>query len=355
MKQKKQLVGNKKKGPVAVKRGRWTKRAHRTPARIEAVGSMSVSQDRCEEQLADLLEQLRHQEDEKGRRAAELLLANKELLFQSYEKAQRAGELEIANAELERQGLLKERRAAELAAALDDLKAFAYITSHHLQEPLRKIRLFADRLLGTESAALSAKGREDLYRIERGAMRMSNMIQDIYRYARVNLHEQQPEEVEADKLVDQVLDGFAGRLDQAGARVVNELAITLPLAGEQFHEAFRQVIDNALTFSRPGIPPQIHISGTCNTGAGFGIAALTQDRGYFRISIQDNGIGFEPRFNERIFDVFRTLHSVGAYPGTGIGLAIVRRIMHRHGGLATADGLPNEGARFSLYFPMSWP
>jgi signal transduction histidine kinase len=295
--------------------------------------------------------ELAYQNEQKEQRAQELAIANKELAFQNEQKEKRAQELAIANEELAYQNEQKEKRAQELADAIKDLEAFAHVSSHHLQEPLRKIQSFVDRVLEREATNLSEKGRYDLGRIDTATARMSLLIQNIYTYSRINATNPVFEKVNVGSLIANVKRELQPGVDKKRGMIeidINAEAYIVPL---QFGQAMHQLIDNALKFSNPWVPPHITITGKIATGKDLDSAMLMADMRYCYIEVRDNGIGFHSQYNERIFEMFQKLHTVEEYPGTGIGLTIVKKIMDRHKGHITAISEPGKGATFCLYFP----
>jgi signal transduction histidine kinase len=312
-------------------------------------------QNNQKEQRANELDiankELAYQNEQKEKRAQELDIANKELAYQNEQKEQRARELIIANEELAYQNEQKEKRAQELAYAIKDLEAFAYVSSHHLQEPLRKIQSFVDRVLEREAPNLSDKGKYDLQRVDVAANRMRQLIQDIYTYSRINLSEPEFERVLIGDLVAELMQDLQGSLEKKHAVVeldVEAGAVVIPV---QFRQALQQILDNALKFANPHVPPRISILARQGRGENLDCPALAAGTHYCFVEVRDNGIGFQPQFTDRIFEIFQKLHTVDEYPGTGIGLAIVKKIMDRHNGHVTATGEPGKGASFRLFIP----
>jgi len=283
--------------------------------------------------------------------AAELEIANRELALQNKDKEMRAQELFLANIELSYQNAQREKRAAELAEAIKDLEAFAYISSHHLQEPLRKIRSFVDQIIRRDASNLSEKGRHDLGRIDVASARISQLIQDVYTYSRINVEEAVFERLNPHTLITTVIDELSGIIDQKKATIEIDVPNEVRVIPMQFRQVIHQLLDNALKFSRPEVPPRIILSGKTVCGEGAPGRLISGLESYCCIEVADNGIGFDQQFNEAIFRMFEKLHPVENYRGTGIGLAIVRKIMNRHGGLVEAASIPGAGATFRLYFP----
>jgi signal transduction histidine kinase len=314
-----------------------------------------------EKRAAELIianKELAFQNKEKEKRAAELIIANKELAFQNKEKEKRAAELIIANGKLLFQNEEKEKRAADLILVNKELLAFAYISSHDLQEPLRKIQTFSNHLLKTDYAVLSVNGKKYLDRIHDSASRMRTLIEDLLAYSRTNITERVLEKEGLAEIIEEV------RKDLSDIILEKMAVIKTGKMSEAFinHSQFRQVINNlvtnALKFSRPDTPPRILINSKLALGnlfqkesPGLQTDGLFPQKKYCHISFSDNGIGFDPLYKDKIFEVFQRLHGKEDYAGTGIGLAIVKKIVENHKGTITARGELNIGATFDIYIP----
>ena len=294
--------------------------------------------------------ELSFQNDEKGKRAEELTIANKELAFQNDEKEKRAAELIIANKELAFQNEEKEKRAAELIIANKELLAFTYISSHDLQEPLRKIQIFSGMILEEESENLSDKGKHNFQRMRLTAERMQQLIQDLLAFSRISTTELEFEKKDLNIIIEDVVNELKDTIQEKNATIEAELC-TANIIPFQFRQLMYNLISNALKFSNSEIPSHIIIKGEIVKGSGSNNEKLSRKKNYCHITIKDNGIGFEPHFNERIFGVFQKLHSKEEYGGTGIGLAIVKKIVENHNGFITAEGELMKGATFDIYIP----
>jgi signal transduction histidine kinase len=241
-------------------------------------------------------------------------------------------ELGQANAELE-------ARAAELARSNAELDQFASIASHDLQEPLRKVRTFTQQLTVTDADNLSEKGRDYLERANRAAERMQRLIEDLLKFSRVATHGRAFAPVDMEDLTRGVLQDLELQIANAGAVVhLDELPV---VEGDEFQmrQLMQNLISNAVKFRREDVEPEIDIEGAVVDG-------------HARITVRDNGIGFEPEYARRIFRVFERLHGRGRYPGTGIGLALCRKIVERHGGEIVAESHPGSGASFTVTLPV---
>jgi signal transduction histidine kinase len=247
--------------------------------------------------------------------------------------------LESVNDELESVNSALERRAAELARSNAELEQFASIASHDLQEPLRKVRTFTQQLTVTDADNLSGKGQQYLERANAAAERMQRLIEDLLKFSRVATHGRPFQPVDLHELVDGVLEDLELEVERAGAVVrVGELP-TIDGDEPQLRQLMQNLISNALKFRREGVVPEVDIDATALEGA-------------VEITVRDNGIGFEPQYAGRIFRVFERLHGRSRYQGTGIGLALCRKIAERHGGTIEADSELEVGSTFTVRLPV---
>jgi light-regulated signal transduction histidine kinase (bacteriophytochrome) len=283
---------------------------------------------------------------------AELIIANKELAFQHEEKEKRATELIIANKELAFQNEEKGKRAAELMIANKELESFNYISSHDLQEPLRQIQNFASRIITNEQENLSDKGKIYFEKMNNAANRMQTLIVDLLAYSRASSADGKFEITHLNSVIEDVKAEFKETIDEKHATIeVGEMG-TANVIPFQFRQLMHNIIGNSLKFSNPEIPLYIKIACSNILYNIENSAILTPEKEYTHISIADNGIGFEPQYKDRIFEVFQRLHDKQKITGTGIGLAIVKKIVENHHGIITARGELNKGATFDIYLPI---
>ena len=295
--------------------------------------------------------ELAFQNDEKEKRAAELGVANKELVFQNGEKEKRAAELGVANIELAFQNDEKEKLAEELRIANKELLSFTYISSHDMQEPLRKIQSFISIILREENETLSDKGKNYFQRIQSSAERMQKLIIDLLAYSRINETDRKFEKTELSIIIDDVKAELKDAIEDKNATIEAVEFCSANIIPFQFRQLIYNLISNALKFSRADIPSLITIRSIIVKGSELNVEKLSPEKNYCHITVKDNGIGFEPHFSELIFGVFQKLHSKDVYMGTGIGLAIVKKIVENHNGIVTATGELNKGATFDIYIP----
>lgn len=244
-----------------------------------------------------------------------------------------------------------EQKNKDLEKMNTELQSFAYVSSHDLQEPLRKIQTFASRIISKEMQTLSEIGKDYFRRMQEAAGRMQTLIQDLLAYSRTNTTDQVFENVDLADIVNEVKSDI--KETQTEKEVVIEVGqmCEINIIPFQFRQLLYNLIGNAIKFSRPGITPHIRIESEMVKGSAVKKVSLSPQKNYCHISIADNGIGFDPQYKDRIFEVFQRLHGKEEYSGTGIGLAIVKKIVENHHGAITATGELNKGATFDIYLP----
>lgn len=256
--------------------------------------------------------------------------------------------LRRANEELERR--VSERtaelagRAEELARAKDalersnlDLQQFAYIASHDLQTPLRNISGFAQLLKRTYSGKFEPVADDWLDRIVNGAQRMHVLVQDLLAFSRVDSAARPFDAVALNAVFDDVVSWLEPTIKDAGATVTREDLPVVLGDSNQLAQVLQNLIGNGILYRRE-VPPQVHVSARAEAGG-------------WVVSIRDNGIGIDPRHHEKIFEIFQRLHTQREYPGTGIGLAICRRVINRHRGRIWIESSPGQGSVFHISLP----
>lgn len=281
----------------------------------------------------------------------QLFETNKELAFQNEEKEKRAAELVIVNKELAFQNEEKEKRAAELVNVNKELESFNYISSHDLQEPLRKIRTFASRLITDESQNLSYKGKDYVLRMEDAASRMQALIVDLLAYSRTTSTERKFETANLNTIMESVKKDLADTIAEKKAIIEVEEMCDAHIIPFQFRQLMDNIIGNALKFAKPDLPPHIIVKSRIIKGSEINNQKLLPEKEYCHITVTDNGIGFEQKYQDYIFELFKRLHDKEKIKGTGIGLTIVKKIVANHNGLITATSELNKGATFDIYIP----
>jgi two-component system, LuxR family, sensor kinase FixL len=247
------------------------------------------------------------------------------------------------------------RKAAELSRSNAELEQFAYVASHDLQEPLRKIQAFGDRLKAKCDAVNLQEGRDYLERMQSAAARMQTLINDLLTFSRVISASQPFVPVDLNAVTKGVLSDLEVRIEQTKARVeVGELPF---IEGDplQMRQLLQNLIGNALKFQPPNAQPLIRIAGRILKSPFAGTPEEDPYAEQCELTIHDNGIGFDERYLDKIFAVFQRLHGRNEYEGTGVGLAVCRRITDRHGGTINAKSKPGEGATFIVTLPVRHP
>ncbi|HLF26004.1 MAG TPA: cache domain-containing protein [Anaerolineae bacterium] len=244
-------------------------------------------------------------------------------------------------------------KAQELARSNTELEQFAYTASHDLREPLRKIHAFGDRLKTKYYAELGEQGQDYLARMQSAADRMQTLIDDLLTYSRITTKAQPFVPTDLNQVARDVLADLETRTEQVGGRVELSPLPTLEVDPTQMRQLLQNLIGNALKFHRPDEPPLVKVYGRYLNGQTDPAAANGNGQGVYQLSVEDNGIGFDEKYCERIFQVFQRLHSRAEYEGSGIGLATCRKIVERHGGSITAASILGQGATFNVTLPLS--
>ncbi len=239
------------------------------------------------------------------------------------------------------------QKASELARSNAELEQFAFVASHDLQEPLRKIQAFGDRLKLKSAKVRSPEVHDYLERMQSAAARMQTLINDLLAFSRVIRSSEPFMPVDLGQVAREVVGDLEVRIEQRAATVqIGELP-TIEADAMQMRQLLLNLIGNALKFQPPGAVPVVSIQArTVSAVSGEQLCELT---------VEDNGIGFEEKYLDKIFAVFQRLHGRTEYEGTGVGLAVCRRITDRHGGTITAESAPGEGATFIVTLPLRQP
>ncbi len=232
----------------------------------------------------------------------------------------------------------RKKTELELKRSNAELEAFASTASHDLQEPLRKVITFGDRLKNKLSD-LDPQAKNDLERMQNATERMQLFINDLLKYSRVSSQTSAFEKVDLNKLVEKVLEDLEVRISETKGTVNIVTLPTLEIDPFQIHQLFLNLVGNALKFHREGVSPVVTLD------------SFYDGNGNWQIKIEDNGIGFEEKYADRIFEPFKRLHGRDAYEGTGVGLAICRRIVNHHDGEITVQSCPEKGTKFLISLP----
>ncbi len=289
---------------------------------------------------------------------AEVVAKNKTLADEKLHANKLEEKVQHRTVELSEANELLLQKNNELEKMNEELQSFTYIASHDMQEPLRKIQTFASRLLEKENKNLSDNGKDYFNRMNLAAKRMQALIEDLLTYSRINSTELKFEITDLRKLAEDVKNELRETIREKQATVETHELSEARFIPFQFRQLLVNLIGNSLKFSKPGKPPHIMVKSEILKGSALNkeIFSLHADKfnlhkNYYHISVSDNGIGFDPQFKDRIFQVFQRLHGKEEYPGTGIGLAIVKKIVDTHKGIVIAKGEINKGATFDIYIP----
>lgn len=232
------------------------------------------------------------------------------------------------------------RKAKELGRSNAELQQFAFVASHDLQEPLRKIQAFSDLLRSRCGESLNGQGLDYLDRVQNAAGRMQRLINDLLSLSRAGTRTLNVVMVDLNAIVHGVLSDLEIRIQQKGALVTCGPLPTVQADPIQIMQLMQNLVANALKFHAPGEVPRVEIEGN------------VLDGDQYQITVTDHGIGFDEKYTDRIFQVFQRLHGRMEYEGTGIGLSVCRRIVERHGGTITARSAPGQGAKFIVQLPL---
>lgn len=262
-----------------------------------------------------------------------------------------AEKLALTNEELEAivkdRTLAIERYSQELKRSNRELQDFAFVASHDLQEPLRKIRAFGDRLnLLLSNSNANEEVVDYLRRMQSAADRMSLLIYDLLEFSRVSTRPSQFESISLQAALDDVLDNLSEAINVKSALITADQLPNIDADPTQMRQLLQNLLANALKFTAPAVQPHIHIQQET-----FAPRGASDNESWLRLKISDNGVGFDPRFANRIFTPFQRLHGRSEYSGSGIGLAVCRRVVERHGGTISADSRPGHGSVFTVELP----
>jgi PAS domain S-box-containing protein len=239
----------------------------------------------------------------------------------------------------------------ELAKSNKELEQFAYVASHDLQEPLRKIQTFADRLQLKGGPLLNTELNSYIERIVSSSEKMSTLIKDLLNYARADREELNISGVDLNKVLHSVKDDLYVMIDSKHAEIESDTLPVIHGNATQLNQLFHNLLSNSLKFSDGNKKPVVNITSRRMAGEEVRAAGLNERIPHYELKFADNGIGFSAEYTERIFTIFQRLNNRQEYPGTGIGLALCRKIVDNHNGLITAESKPKAGATFTVVLP----
>jgi PAS domain S-box-containing protein len=242
-----------------------------------------------------------------------------------------------------------EQQNLQLEQSNQELSSFSYIASHDLKEPLRKIQIFTKRIL--ESVTFTDNIQGYFNRILSASERMQNLIDSLLNFSMANNSVLNFEPCDLNEVLEESKKYLIESIQEKHAQIVSDKLPTINGVPIQLTQLFTNLIDNSLKYSRNNIPPHICITASSITGREIKSSHANKQKEYFVLEFKDNGIGFEQQYAHKIFEIFQRLHGRNQYTGTGIGLAICKKIVTTHQGIVTAEGSPESGAIFKLYFP----
>lgn len=243
-----------------------------------------------------------------------------------------------------------QQKNRELEMKNEEITSFAFISSHDLKEPIRKIHTFADMLRIKEGARLSEEGQALLSRMGISVKRLNYLIEDILSLSRIHTEHAGFEQVALQEVIEKVRSEMADELQHADAAIIcGELPPVYGIQTQLFY-LFKNLLGNAIKFQEPGNKPVVHIHADTLDGSQIRQRSVTGK--YLKVEVADNGIGFDPKYKAQVFRIFQRLHNKDIFGGTGMGLAICRKVMENHRGFIDVDSRPGKGTTFCCYFPV---
>jgi PAS domain S-box-containing protein len=245
----------------------------------------------------------------------------------------------------------QEKSVRELNRSNKELEEFAYVASHDLQEPLRKISMFSERLKVKFENVVDKEGQMFLNRIQASADNMKGLIDNLLEFSRVNRNERTFSELNLEEVLNTVISNLELKIEETGTKIQVSLLPTVQAVRSEMEQVFANLLSNAIKFRRNSVTPEIRVTARKASRAEKSKHSLRSGVPYFVIEVSDNGIGFEEQYTEQIFQIFHRLHGKSEYPGSGIGLSICKKILDNHKGVIFAKSVPESGSTFTVIIP----
>lgn len=255
---------------------------------------------------------------------------------------QKANEVKVTKKKLKENKLKLEKLNKEIST-------YTFISNHDIQEPLRKLQVLSSMMFDSESKNLSDNGKKYLQMISNSAKKIRELIRDLQEYTETRKPDIKPEKIDLNKILQEVKFSLYDLMKEKKARIYSRKLCKTTGVHYQFRKLFRDILINAFTFSKPDVPPRIFITSEVKKGNLMSVKGLSPKTRYCHLSFSDNGMGFDPKYNEYVFEIFKKLYK--DKPGTGIGLAICKRIVENHNGVIKASGTPGKGTVIDVYIP----
>jgi PAS domain S-box-containing protein len=246
---------------------------------------------------------------------------------------------------------LLEFKNQELERINEELESFNFAASHDLQEPLRKIQTYSSRIIDRAKQILPAPLMRDFDKIMIASARMKKLLQDLLSFSQNTLTSQDAQTVDLDEMIAEVKNSYLTDVEEKKAEIKVDPLPLVKVVRFQFLQLFMNLLSNAIKYQQPGTPPVIKISSALIPNSEMGFNAVFPSKNYLRISVSDNGIGFEEEYSDKIFDLFTRLHGREQYTGTGVGLATCKKIVHNHQGFIKTESRVGVGSTFFIYLP----
>lgn len=286
------------------------------------------------------------------RRNHELLIQEKKLLQANKKLENEIEERKITEEKIKMLNLQLVENNAHLQSTNQELDRFAYVASHDLQEPLRKIQLFTDKLIYQMGDRLDNEVQLYLQKIGKASKRMQQLVNDLLKLSRETNENSDFEQTNLNELLNEVLSDMETDIQKKDVKITAGILPVIHVIPSQIRQLFQNIISNSIKFSKPGSIPEIHIKTEVIKGANIpDIDRKLFENTFYKIYIRDNGIGFDAKHAEEIFVVFKRLHTYHQFEGTGIGLSICKKIVEKHKGFITAQSQPDEGSTFIITLP----